>query len=192
MKKFKLWLAENHHDFKQDDAHTFAKEKHDATGKIRKLSGLPYFTHPSNVADLLRSAGASQEVIIAGYLHDTVEDAGVTLDEIKEKFGDRVAELVAGSSEPDKGASWDERKKHTMHYLQSINDPEVLQVVVADKLDNVDDTYRNGGPGIWSKFNAPYEKQKWYYSTLADIFLEKIPEFPLTRKYKIMVEKVFS
>lgn len=189
MKKFNFWLEENH---LEDIAHDFAKEKHDATGKLRKLSGLPYFSHPSNVANLLKSAGAKKEVVIAGYLHDTTEDAGVTLDQIKEKFGERVAELVAGSSEPDKGASWDERKQHTINYLRSINDVEILQVVVADKLDNVTDTHVNGGPGIWNKFNAPYEKQKWYYSTLAELFLEKIPEFPLTKKYKIMVDKVFE
>lgn len=191
MRTFSEWLHETK-ESGAEEAHAFAKDRHDATGKVRKLSGLPYFTHPSNVADLLRSAGASREVVIAGYLHDTVEDAGVTIDEIRERFGDRVAELVSGASEPDKGASWDERKQHTMLYLDGIDDPEVLQVVVADKLDNVDDTFRNGGPGIWSKFNAPYEKQKWYYSTLADIFLRKIPDFPLTAKYKSMVERVFS
>jgi (p)ppGpp synthase/HD superfamily hydrolase len=185
MKNFSTWLEEF-------SAHDFAKEKHDATEKVRKLSGLPYFTHPSNVADLLKMAGASKEVVMAGYLHDTTEDAGVGLEEIEAKFGSRVAELVSGSSEPDKGASWDERKQHTISYLKSIKDPEILQVVVADKLDNVTDTHVNGGPGIWGKFNAPYEKQKWYYKTLSDIFLEKIPNFSLTQKYKTIVEKVFS
>ena len=192
MNKFKTWLTENYPDFKHEDAHAFAKEKHDATGSVRKLTGLPYFTHPSNVANLLKSTGASQEVVIAGYLHDTVEDAGVTLDEIKDKFGDRVAELVSGASEPDKSASWDERKKHTIHFLMHITDPEILQVVVADKLDNIMDLYKNGSSDMWKSFNAPYEKQKWYYSTLADVFLEKIPDFPLTKRYKIMVDKVFS
>lgn len=191
MKKFKIWIEEKQ-NLELDAAHDFAKEKHDATGKLRKLSRLPYFTHPGNVAKLLKSAGAKPEVIIAGYLHDTTEDAGVSLEEIKEKFGKRVAELVAGSSEPDKDASWDERKKHTIQYLSKINDLEILQVVVADKLDNVMDTQVNGGPGIWNKFNAPYDKQKWYYSTLADIFLEKIPEFSLTQKYKHIVDKVFG
>ena len=191
MKTFRQWLFENTDD-NISTAHDFAKERHDLTGKVRKLSGLPYFTHPSNVADLLKSAGCSPEVVMAGYLHDTTEDAGVSLEDIKNKFGERVMELVSGSSEPDKGASWDERKQHTMDYLKSIDDPEVLQVVVADKLDNVTDTHVNGGPGIWNKFNAPYDKQKWYYSTLADIFSEKIPDFPLTAKYKQMVEKVFK
>lgn len=189
---FQLWLEKTYPEIIDDPAHSFAKEKHDATGKVRKLSGLPYFTHPSNVADLLRKAGASPEVVTAGYLHDTVEDAGVGLEEIKEKFGKRVAELVAGASEPDKGASWDERKQHTIDYLMNTDDPEVLQVVVADKLDNVTDTHMNGGPGIWEKFNAPYEKQKWYYSTLAEVFLEKIPNFALTKKYKEIVNKVFT
>jgi len=139
----------------------------------------------------LRTAGAGPEVVMAGYLHDTTEDAGVDPQEIEAQFGLRVSQLVAGSSEPDKGASWDERKQHTIDYLSSIDDPEILQVVVADKLDNVTDTHINGGEGIWSKFNAPYEKQKWYYSTLADIFMDKIPEFSLSRRYKNMVDKVF-
>jgi (p)ppGpp synthase/HD superfamily hydrolase len=191
MKTFKIWIEHNHPE-ELDPAGAFAKERHDATGKIRKLSGLPYFTHPSNVAGLLRSAGASPEVVMAGYLHDTTEDAGVSLEEIAAEFGDRVAELVAGSSEPDKGASWDERKRHTISHLSNISDEEVLQVVVADKLDNLEDTHRNGGPGIWEKFNAPYEKQRWYYSTLAEVFVKKIPNFPLTKRYKEMVTAVFG
>lgn len=191
MKSFRTWMEERHPE-ELEPAGMFAKERHDATGKTRKLSGLPYFTHPSNVANLLRSAGASPEVVMAGYLHDTTEDAGVNLDEIAERFGERVAELVAGSSEPDKGASWDERKRHTIQHLRGISDDEVLQVVVADKLDNLDDTHRNGGPGIWEKFNAPYERQRWYYSTLADVFEEKIPNFPLTKRYREMVAAVFG
>lgn len=172
-------------------AHEFAKEKHDLTGKVRKLSGLPYFTHPSNVANLLRSAGADENLVMAGYLHDTVEDAGVGLEEIRERFGDRVAELVAGASEPDKGASWDERKQHTMDYLGAVSDLDVLKLVVADKLDNVMDTHKNGGPDIWSKFNAPYERQKWYYRTLSELFSKRIPQFTLTKKYKKIVDEVF-
>jgi (p)ppGpp synthase/HD superfamily hydrolase len=189
MKKFSRWLVES--DLNRL-AHDFAKMKHDETGKVRKLSGKAYFSHPSNVADLLRGVGASPEVVIAGYLHDTTEDAGVSLSEIGEKFGKRVMDLVAGASEPDKGASWDERKRHTMDYLRGLNDDEVMQVVVADKLDNVMDTSMHGGEGIWSKFNAPYEKQKWYYTSLADIFDEMIPSFPLTKKYRDIVNKVFN
>ena len=97
MKRFSKWLVEN--DLNRL-AHDFAKMKHDETGKVRKLSGKPYFTHPSNVADLLSGVGASPEVVMAGYLHDTTEDAGVSLSEISEKFGSRVAALVSGSSEP--------------------------------------------------------------------------------------------
>lgn len=47
---FQLWLEKTYPEIIDDPAHSFAKEKHDATGKVRKLSGLPYFTHPSNFA----------------------------------------------------------------------------------------------------------------------------------------------
>lgn len=174
------------------EARDFAKAAHDATGKVRKLSGKAYFTHPDSVACLLMQAGCATEVVAAGYLHDTTEDAGISLESLQAKFGARVRELVAGASEPDKGATWDARKRHTIESLKAMGDQEVLQLVVADKLDNLADTVTHGGPGCWSKFNAPYGKQKWYYTTLAKVFEEKIPHFPLTPKYRELVDKVFA
>ena len=60
----------------------------------RKYTGEPYVLHPIAVAKYLEQKGFEQEVVIAGLFHDLVEDTNVTLDQIKEKFGGRVAELV--------------------------------------------------------------------------------------------------
>lgn len=76
-----------------NEAQVFAASAH--KGQKRR-SGQPYITHPIAVAQSLAEWGMDTETIIAGFLHDTVEDTQVTIDEIRTEFGDKVAELVEG------------------------------------------------------------------------------------------------
>ena len=68
-------------------------------GKVRKFSGNPYILHPVEVAQILSTMTNDDEIIAAGILHDIVEDTDGTLGEIEQRFGGRVAELVASESE---------------------------------------------------------------------------------------------
>lgn len=70
----------------------FAERAH--RGQVRKYTGEPYIVHPLEVAQIVSSVNASEDVIIAALLHDVVEDCGVTLDQISRAFGDAVAALV--------------------------------------------------------------------------------------------------
>ena len=70
--------------------------------QVRKGTDIPYITHPLAVGIILAKAGCSDEVIVAGILHDTLEDTPLTLDCIQETFGPRVASIVKGASEPDR------------------------------------------------------------------------------------------
>ena len=76
-------------------AEKFAKKAHEGQ---RQVTGKPYFEHPKEVARLLKNLGQDEEVISAGYLHDVVEDCGISLKEVKIKFGAKVAFLVEGMS----------------------------------------------------------------------------------------------
>ena len=78
----------------------FAAKAHD--GQYRKQSNIPYITHPMMVGVFLQDANCSVDAIIAGYLHDTLEDTDVTEDQIEKQFGSYVLELVKACSEPDK------------------------------------------------------------------------------------------
>jgi (p)ppGpp synthase/HD superfamily hydrolase len=75
----------------QDRARGFAQQAH--LGQMDK-SGKPFIGHPAGVADILRRQGWSDEVVAAGWLHDTVEDTAVTLTNIRDKFGPVVATMV--------------------------------------------------------------------------------------------------
>ena len=120
-------------NYRLNKAITFATERH--SGQVRKSTTIPYILHPLEVLQILYSMRADTDLLIAGVLHDTVEDTDTTLDEIREIFGDDVAELVASNSE-DKSKTWDERKQHTITELAKA-DNRVKMLVLADKLSNI-------------------------------------------------------
>ena len=117
-----------------DQAIVFATQAH--AHKLRKGTDIPYITHPFAVAMILARGGFGEDTIIAGLLHDTVEDAGVSLEELRQRFGDAVANIVAGCSEPDKSLPWEERKRHTLEALRTAP-LAVRAVTCADKLHNL-------------------------------------------------------
>lgn len=148
----------------------FATKAH--YGYFRKGGSLPYIIHPLGVARILIESGCINKVIIAGILHDVVEDTSFTLEDIQENFGEDVAGLVKCVTEPDKSDTWENRKRQKIEYLKSASS-RVLLVACADKLDNIRairQDYAREGESLWSHFGAPKEKQKWYYQSLAEVF----------------------
>lgn len=142
------------------------------SGQYRKGTRVPYIIHPLNVARTLIEAECEEAVVAAGVLHDVIEDTAVTYGEIRDRFGARVADLVASVSEPDKLTSWELRKEHTLEILKSASE-DTLLISVADKLDNirsVREDLASHGEAAWERFKRGREKQRWYYESLAEIF----------------------
>jgi (p)ppGpp synthase/HD superfamily hydrolase len=164
-----------------DAALAFAAIAHQ--GQKRKGTGIPYIVHPVGVMVVLLQAGETDvDVLAAALLHDTVEDAGTTLTELRERFGERVAEIVAGCSEPDKSASWEVRKQHTVIYLQTA--PRAVQLVaVADKLHNLRSLaadYAEIGEPLWRRFKRGRAEIAWYYhAVIASLKTGGLGDHPL-------------
>jgi len=90
----------------QDRARVFATAAHAAVGQLRKYTFEPYIVHPAEVAGIVEEAGGTPAMIAAAWLHDTVEDTGVTIELIRSEFGTEVAELVGwltDVSRPEQG-----------------------------------------------------------------------------------------
>jgi (p)ppGpp synthase/HD superfamily hydrolase len=139
-------------------------------GQYRKLTDIPYITHPVAVGMLLMKAGYLDDVVAAGILHDTVEDTALTLEDLKREFGEKIAEIVAGCSEPDKSLSWEKRKEHTIDFLKTAS-MEIRAVACADKLHNIRSIrsdYEQVGDAVWDRFKRGKEKQKWYYTNVVE------------------------
>ena len=120
------------------EAYTFAKETH---GEQLRKSGDPYYTHPVQVAMLLAETRLDENTIMAGLLHDTVEDCDVSLDEIERRFGTDVAELVDGVTKLGKLDYKSEKSKQAENFqkfiLATVQDVRVLLVKLADRLHNM-------------------------------------------------------
>ena len=87
-------------------ARVFATAAHAAVGQLRKYTFEPYIVHPAEVAKIVESVDGTPEMVAAAWLHDTVEDTGVTIETIRAEFGEEVAELVGwltDVSRPEQG-----------------------------------------------------------------------------------------
>jgi len=162
------WIDEqNANNARLEKAIIFATELH--SGQRRKGTIRPYILHPMETLEILNSMGADSNLLIAGVLHDTIEDTNATEEQIRAEFGDDVAELVCNHSE-DKSKSWEERKQHAIEELECA-DKRLKMLVMADKVSNLRSMFRDYkriGNQLWKRFNAPVEKQAWYYSGIQD------------------------
>lgn len=174
-----------------DSAIEFAAKAHKS--QYRKGTDIPYISHPYGVGMILLNAGCEEKVIIAGILHDTLEDTDTTEEDLLTNFGEEVLAIVKGCSEPDKSASWEERKKHTIDYLQHAP-LSVRQVACADKLHNLRSIKREltkMGEATWTKFKRGKEQQKWYYTEIVKS-LGYTSRFPLLDLLQAEVEDLFG
>ncbi len=144
-------------------------------GQFRKGTDTPYITHPYAVGLLLMEAGCKETVIIAGLLHDTVEDTDLTLEFIREHFGEQVAAIVDGCSE-NKALKWRARKTERIEALATAS-PEVCLVTCADKLHNlrtVISEHQVIGDAVWERFHGGIEAQAWYYEAIVESLHKQI------------------
>jgi (p)ppGpp synthase/HD superfamily hydrolase len=123
-------------------AYAFADAAH--RGQRRK-DGRPFIDHPVRVARLLASRGYDEEVLAAGLLHDVVEDTPVTLSELREHFGARVAELVACVTENHQLPASERRRAYRDRLRRS---PHAARAIcAADKVCNLADLREAAGSG---------------------------------------------
>ena len=180
------------------EAIAFAVKAHD--GMRRKKSSAPYILHPMEAAVIVSTMTNDQNLIAAAVLHDVVEDAGITIEEIEEKFGKRVRELVASETEDKRvelppEATWRIRKEESLAVLQNAEDIAVLMVWLGDKLANMRAIYRDfkvEGEAMWQRFNQKdASEQAWYYRSIAKL-TARLSHTSAWLEYKTLTELVFG
>jgi len=157
-------------------------------GQVRKGTSIPYVSHLLAVTATVLEYGGDEDLAIAALLHDSVEDQGgkARLEDVRNRFGDRVAKVVeacsdsiADTAKGERKEDWRTRKTAYIGHLGQADD-DVLRVSLADKVHNARAILRDlrkddVGEKIWSRFNQPRDKTLWYYRSLADKFRERLP-----------------
>jgi (p)ppGpp synthase/HD superfamily hydrolase len=155
-------------------------------GQVRKGTSTPYVAHLLAVAATVLEYGGDEDLAIAALLHDSVEDQGgkARLEDVRNRFGERVARIVeacsdslADTAKGERKAHWQERKEAYLAHLEKAGE-DILHVSLADKVHNARAILRDLrkpdiGEEIWARFSQPKERTLWYYRSLAEVFCKK-------------------
>lgn len=153
---------------------------------------VPYISHLAGVAVVLARHGFDEEVVAAGALHDAMEDQGVTFDELRQRFGERIATLVRHVTEQDRSLSWEDRKRL---YLEAFPKKpwEAQAITLADKIDNFQSiivcAQQYGDP--WPMFKRGRDVQIERFEALRTLSLA-LPPHPLIDEYGAALDELLS
>ena len=179
-----------------DRAIIFAVQAHHNTE--RRGKGFPYIVHPMEAVEIVSTITADQELLAAAALHDTIEDTDVTVEQLREAFGDRVAELVhaesdqftEGVSEED---SWHDRKQAAIDRLAAASHDAKI-VAMGDKLSNMRAIWRDyqiQGDKLWNIFHVKDKaSHAWHYRGLAESLKELQDTFAY-QEFVRLINEVF-
>ena len=174
-----------------DYAILFATKAHD--GQRRKTDNVAMIFHPFTVGMLLQRTGMSEDTVIAGILHDVVEDTKYTIEDIENIFGKNVRNIVEEVTE-NKALEWKERKKEAIEKIRNASF-EGKMVECADKINNLETLYdliEEKREEVWKSFNEPYTEQKWYYTEMYKAVIENVEYNDFFKRYKNVLNKVFK
>lgn len=180
-----------------DKAIEFAVKAH--ADSERRGKGFPYVIHPLEAMSIVASMTPDQELLAAAALHDTVEDTGVTVDDLRREFGDRVARLVEAESDVfveglSDEASWHDRKKAAIDRLAAAP-YEAKMVAMGDKLSNMRAIWRDyqeKGDELWKIFHAKDKADhEWHYRGLAASLSELSGTFAY-QEFQSLIDDVFK
>ena len=175
-----------------DRAIQFAVQAH--SGAQRRGKGFPYIVHPMEAMAIAATMSDDQEVLAAAALHDVVEDTDVTLDELRSRFGERVASLVDTESDRrDEGLDWRSRKEESLKRLREASRDAKI-VALGDKLSNmraIARDYTSEGEVFWDRFRVKEKSvHGWRYHALLDA-LSELADTYAYQEFDFLVNRIF-
>ena len=158
------------HSQRYTDALSWAAELH--SQQRRKAKDVPYISHLIAVSALLWEDGGEEPLAIAALLHDAIEDCGVSQQQIAQRFGERVGQIVAECTDTSDAVAadgekepWLLRKSRTIAHLP----------------------HAHRAPGMWGRFNAGLDGTAWYLHSLHEIFRQRLEN---SRSVELLGESV--
>jgi len=184
-----------------DRAIVFAVQAHHNTE--RRGKGFPYIVHPMEAVEIVATITPDQELLAAAALHDTIEDTDVTVNQLREAFGNRVAELVHSESDQldgevftggeNESETWHARKQAAIDRLAAASHDAKI-VAMGDKLSNMRAIWRDyqqQGDALWQIFHVKDKaSHEWHYRGLAASLSELHDTFAY-REFVRLIDEVF-
>ena len=175
-----------------DQATQYIARKHE--GQYRGGLNVPYSTHLFGVARILKAANYEDDIVVAGLLHDVLEDTDATEEDVRELFGENILMLVKAVSEQDKSLNWEQRKQYMINQIKYLSE-NTLAIILAEKIQNVRAIkyeLSQLGESTWNHFNAGEEMQYWYYANIVEQIKKYHPNALLLPDLESGVKQLFA
>lgn len=178
------------------DAMIFATSAHD--GALRKGTSLPYIVHPAEVAAIAATLTDDPDILAAALLHDVMEDCGVGEEELAQRFGARVAQLVKSETQQrcgDPSETWLARKRGAVERIAK-GGRAVKIIALSDKLSNMRAIHRDydrDGEQLFVRFHQ-HDKalHAWYYRSFAALLKSELGDTPAWQELSEHIAYVFA
>lgn len=164
-------------------------------GKKFKFDDIDKTFHSVCVGNtMMRIKGVTEEYIVAGILHDIINDTEYGYEDIEQKFGKEVAEIVFEISEDMSIAKWLDRKKDYVKRLRKNKDPMILNIVVADKINYLKmlDASVKGIDKISKYSGGSITENRYLYREIYNICLNANCDLNLMKEYNSLLIRVFG
>lgn len=150
--------------------------------------------HSISVGFMLKDLGCKEEIIIAGLLHDVLEDTNISFEQLENNFGTEIANLVLKVSEDKSISDWRLRKENFINHLKTQNE-DILLIEVADKLDNLlsdYDLWLKKKDDVFINNDRTFDDYIWYYLEMKKLFNEKLLKNNLLDRYNEITNTYFN
>ena len=173
----------------------FAARAHE--GQTCRSTDAPRIVHPMEVAAIAATMTSDHEILAAAMLPDVIESCGVTEDELKAQFGERIARMVRVMSEekgPDAEEGWQKRKLFSINRLRAASHDQLI-LTLADKLSSLRAIRRDlstYGDALWQRFNQRSASMHcWYFASVLES-LAPLSDTDAYREYRDLMNQIFG
>lgn len=162
-------------------------------GQVRKGDFTPYVIHPLEVGFTVSRYTSDDGLIAAAMLHDTVEDCGYKIEDLKREFGDEVAKVVAALTEDKAIGDWSHRKAENLERIKNTQHAPFIKA--ADALANMQSLIRAlkaEGSMVWDRFNAPKGLKCAYFRSILEMSRNGLPPEMIERYVSALKDLEYS
>lgn len=164
-------------------------------GQKRKNENIDKSFHSMIIYSMLRDFTDTEDVLVSALLHDVINDTEYGYEEVEERFGTLVADMVSDLSEDMGIAKWFERKKDYVKRMKANYDVNVINIMLADKLHNLLSNYENflkNGDKIWKNTGGSKDENRYIYREVYNIAKKKNANSKLLERYKEIIVLYFG
>ena len=156
-------------------------------GSKNKIDNMEKCFHSILVGLSIKEITNLEEIVTAAYLHNIINYTEYGYEDIEERFGSIVADIVSEISEDWSHPKWLDRKKEFIKRMKQSNDINNINIVIADKIQDLlsyREYYEKKNNKLWKELNASKSDIAWFYRELYNIAISKNANSKLTNRYK--------